>query len=163
MERDTEKNNVSNEVILYSKESSEKYDAIKSDSHLLHFTVDGSNCPDRKSFFDRVGQTMNFPSPVGSKFSAFADWMTNLSWLPDERGICLEVINFEKVLSGEPRWKQTLMAVFQEDILPFWEDEVTRVMVGGKRRQFYILLQESDELDKQAISDIARKQDNARA
>lgn len=156
MEQSTENNVVKNELIVYSTESAEKYKAIKADPILLHFSVDGSNCPDRKSFFENVGREMNFPTPVGSKFSAFSDWMTNLSWLPDERGICLEITEFEMVLKEEPRWKQTLMDVFREDILPFWEDEVTRVMVGGKRRQFYILLQKrSGELDKQSMSNKA--------
>lgn len=156
MEQSTENNAVKNELIVYSTESAEKYKAIKADPILLHFSVDGSTCPDRKSFFDKVGQTMSFPSPVGSKFSAFTDWMTNLSWLPEEKGICLEVTEFDKVLRDEPRWKQTLVDVFQEDILPFWEDEVIKVMKGGKRRQFYILLQKrSGKLDKQSMSDKA--------
>lgn len=66
--------------------------------------------------------------------------MTNLSWLPDEKGICLEITDFNQVMSVEPSWKQTLIDVFQKNILPFWEDEVTRVMKSGKKRQFYILL-----------------------
>ena len=83
---------------------------------------------------------MQFPGTCKNKFSRFDDWMTDLSWISADQGICLIVNNYSKFLSLDPVFKENLIEDFRDNILPFWEKDVLQCVKDGKTRRFDMIL-----------------------
>lgn len=65
------------------------------------------------------------------------DWLTDLSWI-EENSICVSLLNFYSFCKREKELGEIFSSMLQEGVLPFWEEEAPRVIVGGKVREFEI-------------------------
>ena len=102
--------------------------------------LNGNDIPDKNTFFNAMEEKFHFPGTCKNKFSRFDDWMTDLSWIPSNEGICIIINNFSQFLSSDIIFKENVMNDFRENILPFWEEKVIQCVQGGKRRRFDIVL-----------------------
>lgn len=102
--------------------------------------LNGIDILDKASFFKVIERKMQFPGTCKNKFSRFDDWMTDLSWIPVEMGICIIINNFSAFLSDDHIFKDLLMSDFRDNILPFWGEGVLHTVKGGTTRCFNIIL-----------------------
>lgn len=81
--------------------------------------VDGTQHVDKTSFMLSVGAALQFPEGfTGRSWDAFEDWLTDLSWLPDQGRIV--VWNAPgRLLAESPRDAATARAIL-DDAVEFW-------------------------------------------
>lgn len=106
----------------------------------LIVVLNGNEILDKTAFFKEMETKMQFPGTCKNKFSRFDDWMTDLSWISADQGICLIVNNYSKFLSLDPVFKENLIEDFRDNILPFWEKDVLQCVKDGKTRRFDMIL-----------------------
>ncbi|MBS4751180.1 hypothetical protein KG091_08965 [Carnobacteriaceae bacterium zg-ZUI78] len=130
--------------------------------NLLYFEIDGKDIQTLHAFIDAMIETFQlpdehryrFPEPErinGTNWLAFLDRMRDLLWFDDftaPKPICFVIKNFSQfMLKDEGKKGQTtnpeymtekeyIIFVFEEYILPFWEEEVEYVRLEGKKRVF---------------------------
>lgn len=110
------------------------------ENHFYIVVLDGANIRDKVAFFTAMEKNMHFPGTCKNKFSRFDDWMTDLSWISDNQGICIIINNYKKFLSEDSSFKEAIISDFRDHILPFWQETVLRCVKGGKQRRFDIVL-----------------------
>lgn len=81
-----------------------------------------------------------FLLPNAHHWDAILDWLTDLDWLEKESYV-LVIHHFQDFLCQNIAVKERFMSYLSEDVLPFWESDVTDCVVGGypKRFQVYCL------------------------
>ncbi|MDR0299022.1 MAG: hypothetical protein LBI13_02915, partial [Streptococcaceae bacterium] len=57
-------------------------------------------------------------------------------------GYVLIIRNYKDFLKQDPKKKEIVIDEFKNNILPFWEEEVTRTVVGGKAKPFNVYIVE---------------------
>ena len=63
------------------------------ENSFLIVVLNGNEILDKMAFFKEMETKMQFPGTCKNKFSRFDDWMTDLSWISADQGICLIVNN----------------------------------------------------------------------
>lgn len=112
---------------------------LEKSNHLI-VMLEGSKIKSKRDFFSAIEQSLNFPGKCEGLFSRFDDWITDLGWLEKGKGICIAINSFLEFLSDDIEFKNMLLEDFEEDILPFWENEVVNVIKGGSPRSFVVVL-----------------------
>ncbi|MDP5276183.1 hypothetical protein [Chengkuizengella axinellae] len=99
-----------------------------------------SNC-DIKSLQDYLTtMTKVFSFPIPSKgLDGYNDWMTDLDWL-EKDGYVLIIYNYKGFLSQDLISKKNVIDGFTNHIFPFWQEEVTKVVVEGRVKPFILYL-----------------------
>ena len=106
---------------------------------LLTIVIEGKAVQARAVFMDQIGDALQFPTRCEGKFPRFEDWIRDLSWLPPEQGICIVIRDYDDFMKEDPRSRDVFEEIFKEEVLPFWEKEVTIYVKGGKTREFYMI------------------------
>ena len=92
-----------------------------------------------KEEFRRCALGKKFKMPDYAGFAAYSDWMTDLSWIPNQK-IAVIINKYDFFMNKNPKLKRLIMDSFEDDILPFWEKDVVQFMVGGKPRIFEVYI-----------------------
>lgn len=88
-----------------------------------------------------TANSLDFPSEVDNKIpnvDQLLDWITDLSWYSQEMKFAVVFLSFSEFMKDDLTMKSLIMEIFADDILPFWDDEVERVVVDGKKREFNV-------------------------
>lgn len=126
-----------NEIKCLSKQ---EYENLIFDKKIKIIAIDGAEIENKNDYFIKISELFSFPqfeTEHDLNYSAYIDWMTDLSWF-DNCSIILVINNFSQFMKSCQQDKDTVMNIFAEDILPFWDEEVERVVIGGKRRDFNV-------------------------
>ena len=67
--------------------------------------------------------------------------MRDLSWIESDSFI-LCITNYDDFLSTNLEEKKIIMNMFQNTILPWWDEEVVKFVVDGERKKFNIFIVE---------------------
>ena len=65
--------------------------------------------------------------------------MRDLDWLNAD-GYVFIIKNFENFMENDISKKEKIMYYFEDEILPWWEEEVERCVLGGKAKPFNLYL-----------------------
>ena len=106
---------------------------------LLKTVIDGSKIQTKDSFMEQVGKALHFPTTCAGKFARFEDWIRDLSWFPENIGVCIWITDYEEFLKEDENSKNIFEEIFKDEVLPFWEAEVMKTVKGGKPREFYVV------------------------
>lgn len=80
-----------------------------------------------------------FKLPDNNGWDSYADWMTDLGWIPN-RHICIIIDDYKQFLKSDPEAKKIAMRIFTNNVLPFWEKDVLRVARNWETRLFKIYM-----------------------
>lgn len=127
-----------NEIIYSVLDHKKASEVLSRGFHCI--TIDGKSIKYEEQFYEFIEKALLFPRPTKNNYNRFYDWITDLSWFPDSEGFVIIIKDFDSFCSSDTTFKAFLLNAFREFILPFWEDDVTRVVVGGKERPFYIVI-----------------------
>ncbi|MDR0298967.1 MAG: barstar family protein [Streptococcaceae bacterium] len=106
----------------------------------LFLELDGNDLQTIDDYLDFMGTKLNFPVK-GKSIDGYLDWMTDLQWLKKKRYI-LVIENFNQFLLRDPAKKKIIMDTFEEVVLPWWEKDIKKHMVGGKPQPFNLYIVE---------------------
>lgn len=106
---------------------------------MIKVVIDGTKVQTKVSFMEQIERKLSFPTGCAGKFSRFEDWIRDLSWLSEEKGVCIWITDYEGFMKEDTKSKGIIEEIFKEEVLPFWETEVVKNVKGGKPREFYII------------------------
>lgn len=101
-------------------------------------SIDGAKIQTKHDYLSVMEKAFHLPSCHDS-WDAYLDWMCDLDWIPEQK-IILIIYNFQKFFFEDTKSKELVLQRLEDTILPFWEEEVTHVMVGGEPREFQVYL-----------------------
>lgn len=116
------------------------YEKLKFDKNTKVVIIDGSKIQTWEDYWNEISEKFEFPElPDGweSDFYSYYDFMGELDWIKED-SIVLIIENFNSFFSTDLKAKNDEIETFVNYILPFWDEEVERVVVGGKRRDFNV-------------------------
>lgn len=110
---------------------------VDQDAYLV--ILDGSLYQSWNDYVNGMAQAFKFPKEPHYNVNAYLDWMTDLEWLNKEKYV-LMIYHFDQFMQEDAVLKKNLITYFKEDILPFWEEEVTHTVVGAYPKSFNVYL-----------------------
>lgn len=126
---------------MTAKEFEEKKILYKH-SDTKYIVMDGSGITTYEEYFDRLWQAFGFSDlPEGWKKDNHSeyDFMTDDDFLPNDKYVFI-IKNYEQFMRSNPTEKSKIEKRYNNYLLPFWDEEVERVVVDGKRKDFNIYL-----------------------
>ncbi len=100
--------------------------------------IDGAKIQTKHDYFAAMEKALGLPLCCGN-WDAYDDWMTDLGWIPNGK-IAVIFYHYAAMLQNDPQAKELVLDLFQTSILPFWEEEVRHVVVGGESKDFQVYL-----------------------
>jgi hypothetical protein len=126
-----------NEIKNISKD--DFYDLVnKNDNNYYVVVIDGKENQDWDSYKKSIEKLFKFHSPI-MNVDSYVDWMQDLMWLNAD-GFILGIINYDKFLSKDLWYKEAIMESFRDEILTWWEEDVEKYCVGGKKKYFGVFI-----------------------
>lgn len=101
----------------------------------------------KEEFWFYIGAHFNFPTLVNN-WAAFSDWMRDLAFWDRNKSILIIFKNIDELFGRDLTLQSLAMSVFWEEVLPYWENEVTKVTSGSMQpRQFdvYCIMSRYDD------------------
>ena len=112
---------------------------IRSKYKLFLFEMDGDSVQSWFDYISQIEKGFNFPTSCVDNIDGYMDWIRDLSWL-DYEAFVIVIKNASSFMKNDLRLRNEILSDFTEEILPFWESEVERVMVCGEKKLFKVLL-----------------------
>jgi len=100
--------------------------------------INGNLISTIRQYLDAINEAFKFHTPARS-LDGYLDWMSDLDWL-HANAYALVITNFKNFMKDDPEKKKTVMWLFENDILPFWESGVEQYVVGGEAKPFNVYL-----------------------
>lgn len=114
--------------------------------------IDGKTIKTLEDYMKKIIEVFKFPEGLFKNldnFDSYDDWMTDLTWLSEKKwigkgnvGYVLFMYNFDKMMKEDPERKAKIIYYFNESIIPFWKEDVEKVVVGGKSKIFKVVIVE---------------------
>lgn len=101
---------------------------------------DGQQIQNKEELFSFLEKNIDFPD--ANNWSAITDWLTDLSWLEAEEYTFI-FENYDSFLKDDLSSKNLFLEILEEDILPWWESDVEKHVVGGKAKSFQVYIVEN--------------------
>lgn len=105
---------------------------------VFYVCLDAAQINTLQDYFREMGKAFLFPRPAKS-FAVFDDWMRDLDWIKQEE-IVLVITNASQLLSRSGEGAGAVINDFETLILPFWEGDVGKYIVGGASKKFNVYL-----------------------
>lgn len=122
-----------------------EYDLPKEGEGDFIITLDGMEIDTFEKFLCYIEKEFHFPESCQGMFNRFMDWICDLTWL-DYKSYIVIIKSYSNFMSkSDYNLKCLVMNAFQHDILPFWEEDVSKIVVGGTPHSFKIYLLEEDK------------------
>ena len=112
---------------------------IINESDMIIIKLDGKKVQTIGDFFLQLEKSLLFPGKCEGMYARFVDWITDLSWIPPEKGICIYINAYDDFLKRDSENKEIIEEIFKENILPFWAEGVLKYVKGGKTRKFFVI------------------------
>jgi hypothetical protein len=131
-----------NKLYRISKEEFEKKRILYKFNDVKYVILDGAGITTYEEYFDKLWEAFGFSDiPEGWKkdYHTEYDFMTEMDELPNDKYIFV-IKNYDDFLKNNDWEKKNLEDTYENYLLPFWDEEVERVVVEGKRKDFNIYL-----------------------
>ena len=98
---------------------------------------DGKQIQNKEELFHFLEKIVGLPD--ANNWSSITDWLTDLSWIKaKEYSFIFE--NYDSFLKDDLSSKDLFLEILEEDVLPWWESEVEKHVVGGKVKSFQVYI-----------------------
>ena len=119
-----------NKLYRMTKEEFERKKILYKFPDTKYIVMDGAGIETYEQYFDRLWEVFGFSDiPEGWK----KDYYTEDDFLT-------EILNYDQFLNNNITVKKRIENHYENYLLPFWDEEVERVVVEGKRKDFNIYL-----------------------
>ena len=101
---------------------------------------DGKQIQNKEELFHFFEKIVGLPD--ANNWSSITDWLTDLSWIKaEEYSFIFE--NYDSFLKDDLSSKDLFLEILEEDILPWWECDVEKHVVGSKVKSFQVYIVEN--------------------
>ena len=131
-----------NTLYKMTKEEFEKKKILYKFNDVKYIVMDGAGIETYEQYFDKLWEVFGFSEiPEGWKkdYHTEYDFMTDDDFLPFEK-YTFVIKNYDEFMKNNNWEKENLEDTYKNYLLPFWDEEVERVVVEGKRKDFNISL-----------------------
>ena len=131
-----------NKLYRMTKEEFEKKKILYKFNDVKYIVMDGKGIETYEQYFDKLWDVFNFseiPEGWEKDYHTEDDFLTEMDELPDDKYIFV-IKNYDEFLANNIEEKAEIEDYYENYLLPFWDKEVERVVVEGKRKDFDIYL-----------------------
>lgn len=131
-----------NKLYRMTKEEFEKKKILYKYNDVKYIVMDGKGIGTYEQYFDKLWDVFNFseiPEGWEKDYHTEDDFLTEMDELPDDKYIFV-IKNYDEFLANNIEEKAEIEDYYENYLLPFWDEEVERVVVEGKRKDFDIYL-----------------------
>lgn len=131
-----------NKLYRMTKEEFEKEKILYQYNDVKYIVMDGAGINTYEQYFDKLWEVFGFSElPEGWKkdFHTEDDFMTEMDELPNDKYVFI-IKNYDEFMVHNQYEKNEIEDYYENYLLPFWDEEVERVVVEGKRKDFNIYL-----------------------
>ena len=131
-----------NTLYRMTKEDFERKKILYKFNDVKYIVMDGAGIETYEQYFDKLWEAFGFSEiPEGFKkdYHTEYDFMTDDDFLPAEK-YTFVIKNYDEFMKNNKWEKENLEDTYENYLLPFWDEEVERVVVEGKRKDFNIYL-----------------------
>ena len=125
-----------------TKEEFEKKKILYKYNDVKYIVMDGKGIGTYEQYFDELWKVFNFseiPDGWEKDYHTEDDFLTEMDELPDDKYIFV-IKNYDDFLANNIEEKAEIEDYYENYLLPFWDKEIERVVVEGKRKDFDIYL-----------------------
>lgn len=108
--------------------------------------LDGKKMRSLYDFFVSMKIGFNLPDDADEGWDQFNDWMTDFTWIDENRGICLIIYNSKSFLPWSFKQFESHFKG-RYGYLHFWEKDAPKIILDGKTRKFNVYLVEDINLN----------------
>ena len=133
--------------VTTSKEFEPTRQAFRQKTDVFMVEIDGASMQSWEDYITEVQAKFRFPSSCLDSVDRYYDWIMDLGWLwlyPKDSisysEFVLTIHGYSEFLSLNPEVKSMIISDLKETILPHWEGEIERIMVGGEAKSFQVYL-----------------------
>ncbi len=131
-----------NKLYRMTNEEFEREKILYRYSDVKYIVMDGKGIDTYEQYFDKIWELFDFGEiPDGWKKDYYTedDFLTEMDELIEQKYIFI-IKNYDKFMVDNDAVKKRIENYYENYLLPFWDSEVERVVVGGKRKDFNIYL-----------------------
>jgi len=131
-----------NKLYRMTKEEFEKRKILYKYNDVKYIVMDGKGIETYEQYFDKLWDVFNFseiPDGWEKDYHTEDDFLTEMDELPDDKYIFV-IKNYDDFLANNIEEKAEIEDYYENYLLPFWDKEIERVVVEGKRKDFDIYL-----------------------
>lgn len=134
-------NEFSKNELLYvdSKKIEEIKKNLKSNKDVFIVELNGENIQSWRDYISEIQKKFQFPTNCFDSVDRYLDWIRDLEWLNKESFVVI-INSASSFLKDDAELKKQIISDYVDTILPFWQSEVQRVVVEGKRKTFMVYL-----------------------
>jgi hypothetical protein len=103
--------------------------------------LDGIKIQSWVDYISEIQSKFRFPSSCIDSVDRYLDWIRDLEWLEQEE-FAIIINKFKDFCKDNPKTRNEIIQEFEETILPFWQEDVKNVVVGGSPKSFMVYLVE---------------------
>ena len=132
---------MNNSILNITKEEINKIKSELKDKVFIA-EIDGGKINSWEDYWKSMSNLFSFPVlPAYMKpdYHSYYDIMTDLSWLETDN-ITLFIKRYDCFLKDNRSLKDDIIRDFNDYLLPFWDKEAEKTVVGGKRKSFCVFL-----------------------
>lgn len=131
---------MNNKIVKLKRQQAQKIIKDKGkDPTCIIVVIDGREITVWEDYINKISELLDFPLQYEYSKDSYIDWMTDLEWLKKESFIII-INNYDEFMINNLEDKKEVMQMFKDDILPFWEKDVLRIMTNGHLKSFSVYL-----------------------
>jgi hypothetical protein len=127
------KNEIKNVSLFEAEKLQEK---LQLNPKCFILKIDGNEIKNLQDYLQFMNKALDFPIPSKS-IDGYNDWITDLSWL-NYSEYAIFIFSYNSLMSEDLKHKAIIINHFKEDVLPWWEEDVKKHVVGGKSMPFNV-------------------------
>lgn len=131
-----------NQLYRMTKKEFEEKKILYKFNDVKYIVMDGKGIETYEQYFDKLWEMFAFceiPDGWKKDYHTEYDYMTDDDFLPEEK-YALIINNYDLFMKNNQSEKENFEDTYENYLLPFWDEEVERVVVEGKRKDFNIYL-----------------------
>ena len=118
----------------------QKIDEILSSEDFV-ILFDGKKIRNKNELFRFLKDTIDLPD--SDNWSSIIDWLTDLSWLKADK-YAFVFDNYNSFLADDLVSKELFLEILKEEVLPWWENDAKKYVVGGVSKSFQVYIIKND-------------------
>ena len=112
---------------------------LSSEDFVIQF--DGNKIRNKNELFRFLKETIDLPD--SDNWSSIIDWLTDLSWLKADK-YAFVFDNYNSFLADDLVSKELFLEILKEEVLPWWENDAKKYVVGGVSKSFQVYIIKND-------------------
>ena len=90
-------------------------------------------------YLSKIEELLRFPDSCEGNVDRYLDWIRDLSWLSYDEYVFI-IYDFDESFEEHLHEKNLFLSLFDNIVLPWWDFDVEKHVVGGKKKKMTLFL-----------------------